>query len=330
MYPPSEAADVINGGLRTKPRADSLIKRSALIVVRLLPSLGLVDRTLAVAQYVCRLRRLPRLRNPSLFNDRLLKIKTDGTLRDPLRQFITDKEYVKYYVTAVAGERHTLATYQILRTPYDVDRLILSRVPCVVKPTHLSGPVLFCFGAGDELDREMLKRWLRTNYYRTSREANYRYLTPKIIVEEFFTEDGRSPPKDYKILCFHGCPKIIVLDADRFGNHTRNVYDTEWSPLRVGITYAVGRGDDPKPRQLEVMLDLARTLSKPFESIRVDMYASESEVKIGELTNLHGGANSIVFPRAAEGWLGGLFERDTGERAWRLKDEFYGRDARNT
>ena len=38
-----------------------------------------------------------------LFNDRLLKIKLDGSLLDPLRQFITDKEYVKYYVSAVVG-----------------------------------------------------------------------------------------------------------------------------------------------------------------------------------------------------------------------------------
>ena len=41
-------------------------------------------------------------------------MKKDGTLLDPLRQFVTDKEYVKYYIASVVGWQHTIETYKVL------------------------------------------------------------------------------------------------------------------------------------------------------------------------------------------------------------------------
>ena len=179
-----------------------LISRMGSIAVRCLPNTPWVDAIIAVVQYVRRHRRVPQLRNPRLFNDYLLRIKLDGTLMDPLRQYVTDKEYVKDYVAGVVGQEYALATYDILRSIEDVSNLDLKRMPCVVKPTHMSGQVLICVDRSTQIDRDLMKRWLRMNYYKQSREPNYRYLEPKIIVEEFFSEDGRTPPNDYKIFCF--------------------------------------------------------------------------------------------------------------------------------
>ena len=42
----------------------------------------------------------------------------------------------------------------------------------------------------------MIKRWFSSNYYNRSREANYKLLKPKIIVEELLFNDENI--KDYK------------------------------------------------------------------------------------------------------------------------------------
>lgn len=257
--------------------------------------------------------KLPRFRQPDLFNDHLLKLRADGSLSDPLRQFITDKEYAKYFVAGIVGRQYNLATLAVLTSDAEVDQLILNRFPCVVKPTHLSGPVLICLDSCTVVDRALLKSWLRVDYYREKREANYRFLRRKIIIEEYFSTDGRTPPRDYKIFCFHGCPRLIQVDADRFRKHTRNFYDTAWNRLPITLRYPARAGDDRKPRNLDEMIDVARRLSQPFESIRIDMYTDDHVVKVGELTSCHGGGTELIQPAAAESWLGALFARRVPE-----------------
>ena len=287
----------------------SLGRKVAAVLRYVVPTTKWGDHILTLIAYIFKLRRIPRVRSPKLFNDHLLKLKLDGKLSDPLRQVITDKEYVKYYVAGAVGDQYTLRTFAILRTEVEIDRFVVKDIPCVLKPTHLSGsPILFHLDREDTLDRQELRRWLRLEYYRRSREANYRYLEHKIIVEEFFSEDGRTPPRDYKLFCFDGYPKFIQVDSNRFLNHTRNLYDTGWNRLPIMIEYPPGLDDDPRPQKLDTMIDIARKLSQPFSFLRVDLYANEAEVKVGELTNFHGNGNELIRPAEAESWLGELFE----------------------
>ena len=276
---------------------------------RSLPPGSYADYLVSILDSVRELRRWPKLRNPSLFNDHLLRLRADGSLYDPLRQFVTDKEYVKHYITATVGREYIIPTISIYRTAAEVQHMELSHLPCVIKPTHMSGPIHICVDAHTRPDKTMMTSWLNDNYYRASREANYRYLQRKIIVEEFFSVDGRLPPNDYKIFCFHGQPKLIEVDAGRFDRHTRNFYDVSWNRLPFAIKYPARPQTDPKPRHLSRMLEIASVLSRPFPSIRVDLYAHSGKIKVGELTNCHGGGTEFVNPSTAESWLGSLFNR---------------------
>ena len=159
------------------------------------------------------------------------------------------------------------------------------------------------------LDRKLLKNWFEIDYYKGSREQNYKYLRPKVIVEEFFSEDGHTAPSDYKIFCFNGVPKFIQVDSDRHTHHSRNFYDTSWNLLPFTLIYPRKLEIDHRPVQLDNMLDIATKLSRPFSFIRVDMYTDDSEVKVGELTNCPESANSKVTPSTAEFTLGRLFEQ---------------------
>ena len=250
--------------------------------------------------------------NPESFSDHLYRLKVDGTLRDPLRIFITDKEYAKYYIASVVGSQHVIETYGIVRTRSEVDRLRLDRLPCIVKPTHLSGHVAVHVESNQPVDRERLKQWLDLDYYKSSREQNYKGLRPKVIVEEFFSEDGRTVPDDYKIFCFQGVPGLIQVDSNRFSGHTRSLYDTGWRRLPMTLRYPGTPFTHSKPAELERMLDLASRLSKPLSFVRVDMYVAGGRIKVGELTNCPGSAVEKIEPASGEITLGRLFTRKAG------------------
>ena len=180
----------------------------------------------------------------------------------------------------------------------------------MVKPTHLSGPVLLHTDPDEAIDRSLLCDWLSRERYRGTREANYRYLQPKIIVEEFFSEDGVSAPKDYKIFCFGGVPKLIQVDSGRAHRHTRNLYDTDWQRLPATWHYPAGTEDDSRPDALQEMLDVAGQLASRFSFVRVDLYAISTDIRVGELTFCPGGANEVLLPSAADTELGKLFDPD--------------------
>ena len=88
-------------------------------------------------------------------------------------------------------------------------------------------------------------------------------------------------PKDYKLFCFHGVPKMIQVDAERFHRHTRNFYDVRWN--RLPVTYLYPRGpEDEEPPLLEEMLGVASQLASKFSFVRVDLYANRRACLRGE------------------------------------------------
>ena len=273
----------------------------------ILPAGAWIDAIYSALRYVAGQHRLPRYWKPRLLNDHLFRLRNDGTLLLPLRQFITDKEYLKHYVASVAGWEYTLETYAVLRTPAEVDNLTLSQFPCVIKPSHMSGEVILLGTSDDSFDRTILKQWLRTDYYRVSREPNYRYLEPKVLVEEYYVEPGMAVPRDFKIHCFHGIPRLIQVDSDRFTGHTRNWYDTSWGRVNIKWAYPQRRDDDPEPACLDLMLELAAKLSRSLSYVRVDLYTNDTTVRVGEITSCPDGAKRMLRPRSVETWLGDLF-----------------------
>ena len=245
---------------------------------------------------------------PRRFTDHLHSVKADGRLVDPLYQYCTDKEYAKNYIAGVLGPGFTPETYAVLRNDADIDAFAPDRLPCVIKPTHASGQVMFLREADESIDKDRLKAWRKIEYYRAGRELNYRHLTPKIIVEELFSDGSGSIPKDYKVLCISGRPAMIRVRSDRTNETTVNDYDTNWKNMNFRW------GNDPpgppvdRPPLLNNMLSIATRLAAPFPLVRVDLFASDSEIRVGELTFCPLGAWSRVQPDSADFELGRLFQ----------------------
>jgi hypothetical protein len=260
-----------------------------------LPWTRWADRLVALYWFLRMQRRWPR-RDAMLFNDVLFRIKTSNDILHPLRSFTSDKELVKHYVAAKIGERHNVPTIAVLRSPAELRAFDFPR-HCVIKPTHLSGAVILRRD-GEALDFAEMESWFTKNYYHSSREANYRYLAPKVIVEPFVFGDDN--PHDYKFFCAGGRASLVQVDADRKTLHTRCFYDRDWNKLPFSMTYPMFEGEVPRPANLELMLDLAGKLSADIGFVRVDFYSDGSQALVGEITHVHGSGREYFRPRAGE------------------------------
>lgn len=259
------------------------------LFLRLIPNGRPFDHFIAFINFVRMHRRVPGKK--MLFNDVLYRIKTSDEIIDPLRVFVSDKEFVKLYVKAVAGDQYNVPTIQVINT---VDELKAFDFPadCCIKPTHMSGKVILR-KQGIPVDYREIESWLKYRYYNhTAREINYKTLKPKVIVEPLIF--GSSNPTDYKIFCYKGKPRLIQLDLDRYIEHTEKFFDPEWNEMPFSIHYPRSRRAVEKPQNLDTMLKVAAQLSSHFNFVRVDLYSNGEECMVGEITNCPGGATGFV------------------------------------
>jgi hypothetical protein len=123
--------------------------------------------------------------------------------------------------------------------------------------------------------------WLVPRKFVRLREWAYDQARPLLLVEEFIGE-GASPT-DYKFFMFDGEPHAIEVDVDRYSDHRRSFYATDWR--RMPITLRVpSAGDQPRPDRLDEMVEVAADLARDFDFIRIDLYEVDGEIWFGEFT----------------------------------------------
>jgi hypothetical protein len=264
------------------------------------------DRLFLTLQFWRDHKRMPRQFGGTL-NDAYFYINTSNAILDPVRAFVSDKALVKEYVAGKVGAEHNVETIAVLDS-FGAARNFDYPDDCVIKPTHMSGEVIMRRG-GSPVDLETLRRWFHSNYYDTTREANYRYLRRRVIVEPYIF--GRESVEDFKIFCLHGKPLVVQVDYDRYTGHTQNLYTTGWEQLPFAITCPVGIGM-PRPRNLEQMLGLAARLSDEFSLIRIDLYTDGQTILVGEITNIHQSGRGQFVPSTGEAIMSRIFFGDTG------------------
>jgi TupA-like ATPgrasp len=261
---------------------------------RSMPENRFGDRLVACVRFVVENKRLP---TASLtYNDVLYRIKTSNEILDPLRVFVSDKEFVKVYVKAIVGDEYNVPTIGVIRREEDVDAYPFPP-DCCIKPTHASGRVILR-RHGAPIDSDKIRSWFHTNYYHVGREANYRMLTPKVIVEPLIFEG--ADVEDYKVFCLNGTPRMIQVDVDRRVRHKRKYFDAEWNELDFSIKYPRTDKIIPRPDNLAEMLTVAGALSRAFGLVRVDLYSDGTRLLVGEITHVPDNAGGRSIPAAAE------------------------------
>ncbi len=247
------------------------------------------------------------LANPTTFSEKLCWLMINN--RSPTLTQCADKYAVRDYVKERAGGEILNELYGVWDQPDDVDFRALP-TSFVLKVTWGWAMNLFCRDKS-VLDvpaaRTQLRSWMRRNHYWTAREWPYKNIRARIIAERFLQSEDASPPKDYKIYCFNGTPRMIQVDSDRFTHHTRDMFDLNWQPYP--FTYVHPRCPEtiPRPRNLDQMLDIARKLSLGMVFVRIDLYSVKGQTVFGEMAWYPEGANGLFDParydRVIGDWL---------------------------
>ena len=236
--------------------------------------------------FLCKTGYPLHLDHPVTFNEKLQWLKFHD--RNPRYSVMVDKYAVKEHVSSVIGPEYIIPTLSVFNRVEDID---FDRLPdrFVLKCTHDSGGVVLC---KDKRSLDVpaaiskLRNGLSRNYYRYSMEYPYKEVVPRIIAEPFLT-DGGEDLCDYKVHCFNGVPKLILVCRDRYADSglTEDFFTEKWEHLPVRRpAHPNSEAPIPRPNQLEKMLDLARRLAADIPFVRVDFYLSGERIYFGELT----------------------------------------------
>ena len=110
---------------------------------------------------------------------------------------------------------------------------------------------------------------------------------------------SNNKPLEYKFFCYNGCPKYVLVVADRFatGEVDMDMYDIEWNHLSVTRGNHNQAGDIfEKPEKLRDLKFCCEALSRNKPFVRVDFNIWNNQIYFGELTFFDLGGFEKYFP----------------------------------
>lgn len=227
---------------------------------------------------------------PRTFNEKLQWLKMHD--RNPAYTVMVDKHKVRDYIAEKIGAQYLIPLLGVWDAPDEID---FDALPdrFVLKCNHNSGLGMYICKDKSKLTagqiaaiRRNLKKGLAQDYYLTGREWPYKDVPRKIIAEQFMKSDAGGLT-DYKVHCFGGEPRLILVCKDRFTQTglTEDFFTPGWEHLDLRRpTHPNAAAAIARPAELAEMLTLAKTLSASIPFLRVDFYIIEHKVYFSELT----------------------------------------------
>ena len=226
------------------------------------------------------------LKDPKTFNEKLQWLKLYD--RNNIYPTIVDKYTAKKYVSDIIGDEYLIKTLGVYDCFEEID---IEKLPnsFVIKCTHDSGGIVICTDK-NKLDftqaKNKIEKSLACNYYYEGREWPYKVIKPRVIVEEYMSNDDGKQLMDYKFFCFNGHVKCLYVSE---GSHTKNqklqFFDVTYSPMDCKRKDYLEYNKLPqKPLNFDLMINLAEKLSYGIPHVRVDLYEINNKVYFGEMT----------------------------------------------
>lgn len=224
------------------------------------------------------------LNNPNDFNEKLQWLKLHEDPR--LKSICADKYGVYKYIE----ENHDPSILNRLIAVYDdPSEIEWDKLPekFAMKCTHGCGYNIVTTNK-HELNREeveaKLRDWLRERFGKRSLELHYDLIEPRIIVEEYIESKAGLLPPDYKIYCFNGVAKLVLVCSERGDSLRLDFFSLDWNRLNIGHKENESVAVIEKPTCFDEMIRHAEALSKPFKFVRVDFYDKDGIPVFGEMT----------------------------------------------
>lgn len=264
--------------------------------------------------YWAKIGKKLNLSNPSSFNEKIQWIKLYD--RKPIYTVMADKYAVREYVKNTIGEEYLVPMIGSWDDPNDIN---FDELPdkFVLKCNHNSGKGMCICRDKSKLDidtvKKELKDGLKQDYFLQCREWCYKNIKRKVIAEEFLEDKKHLVPEDYKVYCFNGKPKYIVVFHNRFNDEktlSETVYDTNWNKQEISLDdhFEISDITEYKPECLDKMLEFAEKLSKGTIQSRVDFYIVNNQLKFGEITLYTASGLQPMIPKSVDDELGKYLE----------------------
>lgn len=242
------------------------------------------DKTFLKIVYRIKMGQKLDLNNPKTFNEKLQWLKLHD--RKDIYTTMVDKYEAKKYIADIIGEQYIIPTLGVYDRFDDIDFKKLPK-QFVIKCTHDSGGLIVCKDK-TKLNineaKKKINKCMKQNFYYLGREWPYKNVKPKIIIERYMEDGSGYQLKDYKIFCFNGVPKIILICSERQTNLKETWFDEYFK--KIDVTEGGHETDNSikKPKELKEMMDLAKKLSKNMVFLRTDFYIVKNKVYFGEIT----------------------------------------------
>lgn len=261
---------------------------------------------------------------PTTWNEKLTARKLDRGFRDAL--ILQDKYASRDLVEARVGSKYLTEVYDITEDPAAIDpRKYPNRF--VLKATNSCGPKsLYIHDADTPCAPELAQQKARSIYqmhdrtydrfYYYSNEWWYGEIPKRLMTEAFLADGHGKVPLDYKFFVFHGRVHCIQIDFGRFVDHTRAIYDRNWTRMDVRIGYPDGP-DKARPNNLEEMIEVAEAIGAGYGFLRVDLYNIDDEtIRFGETTIAPSLGHARIDPVSFDSELGALWDLAEERRSY--------------
>lgn len=234
-------------------------------------------------------RKVLDLEKPTTYTEKLQWLKLYDHRPEYTR--MVDKYAVKDYVADKIGAEYVIPLLGVWDKVEDID---FDRLPerFVLKTTHDSGGIVLC-NDKNHLDipaaKRKLNHFLKRNYYDHNREWPYKHVPHRVIAEAYMEDSQYKELRDYKFFTFGGVPKVLYIAQGRGrGLQTyADFFDMEFQHLPFTIDHDMAPVLPEKPKNFEVMKELAAKLSEGTPQLRVDFYEVDGKVYFGEMTFFH-------------------------------------------
>lgn len=240
------------------------------------------------------------LDNPVTLNEKLLKLKLEDYIKNPLVIQCADKYLARDYVRSQGCEEILIPLITVYENANQIE---WDELPSqfVMKWNFGCGLNFICEDKSKyqrDTVKKQMKKWEHYKSYLDYSELQYKYIPKRIVVEKYLQSSNGFVPDDYKLYCFHGEPKFIMVCMGReeeykYGERAKYYFcDTNWNLARINrdSINAPEGFVPPKPSCFSQLLNYAQKLSKPFPFVRADFYIVEDKIYFGELTFTPAGA----------------------------------------
>ena len=258
------------------------------------------------------------LNDPKTFNEKLQWLKLYD--RKQIYTTMVDKYDGKKYAASLIGSQYIIPTLGVWD---DFGSINFESLPnqFVLKTTHDSGGVVIVRDKEFFLNnkkqfsaaKEKLENSLKRNFYYVGREWPYKNVKPRIIAEQYMADNMN----DYKLFCFKGNPRLTLVCSDRFTKDglKEDFYDEVWNHLNVKRPEH-GQSLFPivRPKQYELMKELAIRLSSNTSFSRIDFYEIDEKIYFGEITLYPASGFEGFDPEEWDNKIGEWLKLPGGER----------------